>query len=454
MSDARLISRLLLVLLALNFCNMINAQGSSKRIPFQGSFSGNYTFSGGSSGKVDISFDAEGRVEMHFDNNAAQYTYDVEGTVDSKGKFTGTVIFNGKDWGSHQGLISKGPGGKLVARIEETPRGKPPTGFYQIDAKSVPEGSLKKKPIVYQVTMTTTMTIPEGRSGVDQVRAYHALPTFRPWSPPGNSYGAQDLGFTPKSAELIHHSPTQSDHLLWTITGKQEPGAKLTFMSRMLITSVDRKLDAIAVRATWKDYEKPVEDKTAVVDPELAKAIHPELARRAVEFKRDHAPAKAVCAMCQWIVDNIKYDASVRHSTPDVDSILLKKCGHCGHQATVLRHLTAAAGIPIRTAWGMNLYAPDGRTSDLQSVRADYTNIHTWAEIYIPGAGWVEVDPNLGSRAFALPSHLIQCNRWFQNYSIWLRDEGIDKQPAWRPVEGGFRSEFGVEHIISYTKQN
>lgn len=306
---------------------------------------------------------------------------------------------------------------------------------------------------VFEVRMTTTFVVPAGNDKIDRVRVYHALPTVRPWTPAEAGFGATDLKFTPDTAAEQGHAETDSKYLLWTVNGRQKPGTKLTFNSRMTVASPDRTLDPRAAKAGWKDYAPPPADKTAVVSPADAKAVHPELAKVAARIKADHPPAEAVRAMCQWIVDTIQYDASVPFTPSDVESIVRKKCGHCGHQATVFRQLTAGAGVPVRTVWGMNLYAPDGRTSGLQKVRADYTNTHTWAEVYFPGVGWVEADPALGTKAFALPAHQIQNNRWFQNYSIWLREAGADKQPTWTPVVGGFKSDYGVEHIISYGKK-
>jgi transglutaminase-like putative cysteine protease len=306
---------------------------------------------------------------------------------------------------------------------------------------------------VYEITMTTTFVVPAGNDKIDHLRVYHALPTLRAWSPAKAQYGATKLGFSPKTAEKRSHDSTKSRYLLWTIDGPQKPGTKLDFSSTMTVASPDRTLDLSAVKTGWKDYAHPPKAKTARVDPVVAKAVHPELATVAAKFKAEMPPAQTVQAMCKWIVDTFKYDASVSFDASDVDSIVKNKCGHCGHQATLLRQLTASVGIPIRTVWGMNLYAPDGRTSELQRVRADFTNVHTWAEVYFPGAGWIEVDPGLGSRAFSLPAHLIQNNRWFQNYSIWLRESGVDKQPTWTPKKGGYLSEYRVEHIISYSRK-
>lgn len=308
-------------------------------------------------------------------------------------------------------------------------------------------------PTVFEVKMTTTFVVPAGNDKINQVRVYHALPTRRAWGPAKAKHGATKLAFSPKTAAERFHGATKSRYLLWAINGQQKPGTKLVFNSTFTVASPDRTLDLKAVKASWKDYTKPPKDKTAIVDPEVARAVHPELAKVAAKFKADLSPAEAVQAMCKWIVDNFTYNASATFAASDVESIVKSKCGHCGHQATLLRQLTAGAGIPIRTVWGMNLYAPDGRMSELQKIRADYTNIHTWAEVYLRGIGWVEVDPSLGSNAFSLPAHLIQNNRWFQNYSIWLREAGVDKQPTWTPVGAGFRSDYGVEHIISYSKR-
>ena len=309
------------------------------------------------------------------------------------------------------------------------------------------------RPTVYEIKMTTTLVVPTGNDKIDRVRVYHALPTLRAWSPEKAEYGGKNLEFSPKMSKEQTHQPTGSRYLLWTIDGQQNPGTKLVFSSTLTVASPNRTLDLKVVKANWKDYDAAPEDKTAVVDPAIAKAIHPELAKVADKIKSDLPPAQAVQAMCKWIVNNCKYDASVTFTQSDVNSIVQKKRGHCGHQAALLRQLTASVGIPVRTVYGMNLYAPDGRTSEIQKVRADFTNIHTWAEVYIPGVGWVEVDPNLGSDAYSLPAHRIQNNRWFQNYSIWLRESGADKQPGWTPVRGGFHSEYGVEHIISYSKK-
>ena len=84
--------------------------------------------------------------------------------------------------------------------------------------------------------------------------------------------------------------------------------------------------------------------------------------------------------------------------------------------------MCAGAGIPTRIVVGLNLNTPDGE-GDLHKIRPDYQNQHTWAEIYLPGSGWVEIDPGMGARP-THPAQLIQNNTDFQNYVIWIIEDG------------------------------
>jgi hypothetical protein len=314
---------------------------------------------------------------------------------------------------------------------------------------TLPKAIKTSNETVYTIKMETTFEVPEnGR--IEQLRVYHALPTLRPWSKSAEKYGATAVNFDAKIGKIETHNDTDSHYIVFALSPQQKPGTKLQFTSVMKITSVERRLDLTAAKVAWADYKAVPKDKEAVVNQKVKDNVHPELAKVAAGLKEKHAPPKAVQAAAAWVKDEIKYDASVPYPRENINEIMLNKKGHCGHQANVFEQLMASLGVPMRTVWGMNLYAPDGRTGELQKVRADFTNIHTWAEVYFSGIGWVEVDPNLGDKAFSLPAYLIQNNRWFQNYMIWFRDNNRDKQPTWTTRQGGFRSDYGVEHIISY----
>jgi hypothetical protein len=61
----------------------------------------------------------------------------------------------------------------------------------------------------------------------------------------------------------------------------------------MTVSSRDRDFDVAAAKVTWQDYAKPPEDRTAIVDPGMSKAVNPELARVAARFKAELPPPAA-----------------------------------------------------------------------------------------------------------------------------------------------------------------
>jgi len=310
-------------------------------------------------------------------------------------------------------------------------------------------GLVIRYPLVYRVKMETKFVVPAQNEVIDELRVWHALPTLRPWSNVTDEVGASEITWS-SSGEQLYEEKHDSHHVFWNKAGRLKPGTAFEFTSRFTVRSVQREFNPEKARVRWKDYDELTKDETATVDPALTKNVHPKIADLADGITMSMPPPLAVREFCKWIKKTIKYDAGVSYPPSDVASILKNCRGHCGHQCALLEQLCARSGIPFRRVWGLNLCKPTGK-GELYAVRADYTNIHTWAEVYFPGIGWIEVEPNKGKEAYFLPARLVQNNRWFQNYSIWIREEGQWKRPTWSYKGGKYISDYGVEHLITYS---
>ncbi len=91
-------------------------------------------------------------------------------------------------------------------------------------------------------------------------------------------------------------------------------------------------------------------------------------------------------AVYDWTVENTYRDPNIRGcGLGIVERTLAEKGGKCADISTVFVALARAAGVPARDIWGLKLgkHAEDDITSGL----------HCWAEFYLPGTGWIPVDP-------------------------------------------------------------
>lgn|SRR5262245_11532671 len=299
--------------------------------------------------------------------------------------------------------------------------------------------SPNKQVQIYDVTMTTTMTLPKGSRRYEAIQVWHALPTRRPWSPGKTGVGAINLSFTPNDGKEDYNHEKDSYQVYWDLSKDLKPGKRLSFVSQFRVESESRRFDPSTAKAKWSDFtNKP-------------KAVHPTIDKIADDIRKAHPPAEAILEFCRWIERTLTYDASVTYDSENIEAILKHRMGHCGHYETIFEALCSRVGIPEREVFGLSLYAPDGRTGGLQHVRADFTNIHAWAEVELPGAGWVEVEPAGGDQAYEIPATCIQNNRWFENYSVWFEEGGRWKYLDWRLVKGRWICPFQLEHIITYT---
>lgn len=292
--------------------------------------------------------------------------------------------------------------------------------------------------VTYRLTMRTSLRVDPARD-VSVLRVWHATPTPRKWSMTGGELGCLDLRFTPASGVLQHREDKDSRHVYWELKAPFAGDGGFAFESTLLVNSCVRRFDARESKTVWEDYESP--DSSGDADDELSRLV--------ARLKHRYRPAELVRRACLWINDELTYDASVGHSTGDLPAILRTRRGHCGHYYRVLKAVCDEAAIPIRRARGLNLYAPDG-VGRLGGVRADYDNIHTWAEVHFPRDGWIEVEPSADRRPFRIPARFVQNNRWFQNYAIWLREGDRWVQPKWLPRSGGWDSDCEVANRIVF----
>ncbi|HEY6837263.1 MAG TPA: transglutaminase domain-containing protein [Geobacteraceae bacterium] len=91
-------------------------------------------------------------------------------------------------------------------------------------------------------------------------------------------------------------------------------------------------------------------------------------------------------AIYDWTVENTKRDPNIPGcGLGNVEKTLASRTGKCADISSVFVALARSAGVPAREVFGLRL----GRTGQV-----DLTDEHhCWAEFYLPGTGWVPVDP-------------------------------------------------------------
>ncbi len=186
--------------------------------------------------------------------------------------------------------------------------------------------------------------------------------------------------------------------------------ARVVFPDKMSEMCVE--VDLVAEMSVFNPFdfflEASAENFPFTYEPGLLKELAPflETTETGLAFESLYDEFKGVSEQTtnylvrlnQNLQQRIRYVIRLEPGVQTPEETLTLKQGSCRDSAWLLVQLVRRLGLAARFVSGYLIQlAPDVKSLDGPSGTAiDFTDLHAWAEVYLPGAGWIGLDPTSG----------------------------------------------------------
>jgi uncharacterized protein (DUF2126 family)/transglutaminase-like putative cysteine protease len=188
------------------------------------------------------------------------------------------------------------------------------------------------------------------------------------------------------------------------------------WLARVVIPEPTRRfeivVDLIAEMAVFNPFdfflEPAAESWPFAYEPLLRKDLAPYLEREVAGPRLaawlgdvDRTPARTIdflVALNQRLQQDIGYVIRMEPGIQACDETLALRTGSCRDSGWLLVQILRHLGLAARFVSGYLIQLqPDVKSLDGPAGAArDFTDLHAWAEVYLPGAGWIGLDPTSG----------------------------------------------------------
>ena len=200
---------------------------------------------------------------------------------------------------------------------------------------------------------------------------------------------------------------------------QQDPFAN--YQARVVITKPTRAfkvtVDLVAEMAVYNPFdfflEPQAEQFPFAYAPALAHDLAPYLSTepltpqtqltpllRAYLDGLDRSPrpsVDALVALNQQLQSDISYLRRMEHGVQTPEQTLQLRSGSCRDSAWLMVQLLRHLGLAARFVSGYLIeLKADVQAPDSPSAPGDSADLHAWCEVFLPGAGWVGLDPTSG----------------------------------------------------------